>query len=103
LARMLAGSCRTIVMGFSPGRGRPSRRVYFAHGTLPAMKRACLVFLALFLAAGSAAAEDKQPKKEKPAAKSDKNVFQKTESSVGEWANRNKIWVTHKKKSEKKN
>ena len=65
------------------------------------MKTLWIAFLALALAAGSAMAEDKD-KKSKPAAKSDKNVFQKAESSVGEWANRNKIWVTRKKKSEKK-
>jgi hypothetical protein len=34
---------------------------------------------------------DKKP--EKSAQKSDQNVFQKTESSVGEWARRNKIWT----------
>jgi hypothetical protein len=63
------------------------------------MKTIGIVFLALALA-GTAAAEDKKPEK-KPAAKSDKNVFQKAESSIGDWANRNKIWVTRKKKSEK--
>jgi hypothetical protein len=63
------------------------------------MKTIGIVFLALSLA-GTAAAEDKKPEK-KPAAKSDKNVFQKAESSIGDWANRNKIWVTRKKKSEK--
>jgi hypothetical protein len=63
------------------------------------MKPIGIVFLALALA-GTAAAEDKKPEK-KSGAKSDKNVFQKAESSVGDWANRNKVWVTHKKKSEK--
>ena len=62
------------------------------------MKILGIALLALALA-GTAAAEDKKP--EKPAAKSDKNVFQKAESSVGSWANRNKIWVTRKKKSDK--
>jgi hypothetical protein len=65
------------------------------------MKLSLLVFLCLTLASGLAAAADKKPKKEKPAAKSDKNVFQKTESSIGGWANRNKIWVTHKKPDKK--
>ena len=62
------------------------------------MKTTWIAFLVLALAVGSAAAEDK---KDKPKPKSDKNVFQKTESSIGEWANRNKIWVTRKKKGEK--
>lgn len=61
------------------------------------MKKTCIAVIALALAAGSAAAEDKKAEKSKPAAKSDKNVFQKAESSVGDWANRNKIWVTRKK------
>lgn len=78
------------------------------------MKRASILFLALVLATGLAAADEKKAekkkgkptaeKKAKPAAKgekSDKNVFQKSESSVGEWANRNKIWVTHKKNEKK--
>ena len=65
------------------------------------MKTIWIAFLALALAIGSAAAEDKK-EKSRPAAKSDKNVFQKAESSVGDWANRNKIWVTRKKKGEKK-
>jgi hypothetical protein len=63
------------------------------------MKTLGIALLALALA-GTAAAEDKKPEN-KPAAKSDKNVFQKAESSVGSWANRNKIWVTRKKKSDK--
>jgi hypothetical protein len=66
------------------------------------MKTPWIVILATALATGSALAEDKKPEKPKPAAKSDKNVFQKTESSVGDWANRNKIWVTRKKKEKKK-
>ena len=65
------------------------------------MKTFWIALLALVLAIGSAAAEEKD-KKSKPAAKSDKNVFQKAESSVGEWANKNKVWVTRKKKAEKK-
>lgn len=67
------------------------------------MNRTCMVFLALFLSTGFAAADDKKAeKKDKPAAKSDKNAFQKAESSIGDWANRNKIWVTHKKGEKKK-
>ena len=65
------------------------------------MNLSLLVFLCLTLATGLAAAADKKPKKEKPAAKSDQNVFQKTESSIGEWANRNKIWITHRKPEKK--
>jgi len=40
-------------------------------------------------------AKKKSEKKQdnKSAEKSDKNVFQKTESSVGDWARRNKIWT----------
>ena len=66
------------------------------------MRAAILAFLCLSLAGQPASAEEPQPKKDKPAAKSDKNVFQKTESSIGDWANRNKIWVTHKKSEKKK-
>jgi hypothetical protein len=67
------------------------------------MRFSSRVFLGLILASGIALADDKPEKKAKPAAKSDKNVFQKAESSVGDWANRNKVWVTRKKKAEKKN
>ena len=63
------------------------------------MKTIGIALLALALT-GTAAAEDRKPEK-KSAAKSDKNVFQKAESSVGDWANKNKIWVTRKKKGEK--
>jgi hypothetical protein len=62
------------------------------------MKTTWIAFLVLALAAGSASAEDR---KDKAKPKSDKNVFQKTESSIGDWANRNKIWITRKKKGEK--
>ena len=71
---------------------------------------ACLV-LALLLAAGSVNADEPKPakkqpekaeKKAKPSGKSEQNVFQKTESSLGKWANDNKIWVTHPDKSGKK-
>ncbi len=76
------------------------------------MKRASILFLALVLATGLATADEKKTdkkkgkpaaeKKAKPAEKSDKNVFQKSESSIGDWANRNKIWVTHKKNEKAK-
>ncbi len=58
---------------------------------------------AVCLADEAKKSDKKAEKKAKPAAKSEQNVFQKTESSVGKWANDNKIWVTHpdKKKSEK--
>ena len=58
------------------------------------MKHILALVLALGLA--SAYADEKKTEKKakaKPAAKSDKNVFQKTESSVGQWAHDNKIWV----------
>lgn len=66
------------------------------------MRLSLIVFLGLLLAGGFAAAEDKKEQKAKPAAKSDKNVFQKSESSIGDWANRNKIWVRHKKSDKAK-
>jgi hypothetical protein len=62
------------------------------------MKTAWIAALALALAAGPALGDEQKPEKKK----SDKNVFQKAESSVGDWANRNKIWVTRKKKKEEK-
>ncbi len=70
---------------------------------------ACLI--ALLLAAGSANAvepksdakkSEKAEKKAKSSGKSEQNVFQKTESSLGKWANDNKIWITHPDKSGKK-
>ena len=40
-------------------------------------------------------AKKKEPKEEKHAsAKSDQNVFQKSESSIGHWARKNKVWGT---------
>jgi hypothetical protein len=38
-------------------------------------------------------ASAKKKSEKKPAQKSDKNAAQKAESSIGDWANRNKIWV----------
>ena len=55
-----------------------------------------ILALALALAVAGAYADEKKTEKkpkDKPAAKSDKNVFQKTESSVGQWAHDNKIWM----------
>ena len=52
------------------------------------MRATIVLLLSLMLAAGPGLADEP-----KPAAKSDKNVFQKTESSVGDWAHRNKIWT----------
>jgi hypothetical protein len=74
------------------------------------MKRHIALILAAALAAGGAYADEKKADakkaaKAKPAEKkSDKNVFQKTESSVGDWAHRNKIWTRseHRGTGEKK-
>jgi hypothetical protein len=72
------------------------------------MKNTIAILASLLVAFGSAYADEgksdgkksekaKTQAKKKPerksADKSDKNVFQKTESSVGEWARRNKIWT----------
>jgi len=66
--------------------------------------------LALVLALGIGVAHAQEKKsdtrksdkaKAKGAQKSDKNVFQKAESDIGDWAHRNKIWV-RSGKSEKK-
>jgi len=59
------------------------------------MKTITVILLAALLAAGTALGDEQKPAKkaEKPAAKSDKNVFQKAESSVGKWAHDNKIWT----------
>jgi hypothetical protein len=65
------------------------------------MKKALALVLMLALTGAYAADEKKpdakKPSKAKPAAKpaekSDKNVFQKSESSIGQWAHENKIWV----------
>jgi hypothetical protein len=58
-----------------------------------------IIALALVLGLTAAYAADekksdaKKSSKAKPAAKSDKNAAQKAESSVGQWAHDNKIWV----------
>ena len=62
------------------------------------MRVVTLLLLSLTLAGGASLADDPKPaakksEKAKPAAKSDKNVFQKTESSVGEFAHKHKIWT----------
>jgi len=63
------------------------------------MKQRAALLLCLALAAGLAQAADddkpaaKKADKAKPAAKSDKNVFQKAESSIGKWAHDNKVWT----------
>jgi hypothetical protein len=64
------------------------------------MKNIIAVVLMLGLASAYAdekKPEAKKPSKAKPAAKaeskSDKNSFQKAESSIGQWAHENKIWV----------
>ena len=69
--------------------------------------KSMIAFLLCLCTAAAFADEAKKPekkaeKKAKPAAKSEQNVFQKTESSVGEFANKHKIWVTHPDKSGKK-
>ena len=75
------------------------------------MKTTACLLVALLFAAGAINAEEPKPdakksekaeKKAKTSGKSEKNVFQKAESSVGKWANDNKIWVTHPDKSGKK-
>ena len=50
------------------------------------------ILLALLLTASAALADEQKPAK-KPAAKSDKNVFQKAESSTGKFLRDNKIWT----------
>ena len=62
------------------------------------MKLGAALLLCLALAAGFARAEDEKPaakksQKAKPAAKSDKNVFQKAESSTGKFLHDSKIWT----------
>ena len=56
------------------------------------MKTTTAILLALLLGAGAALADEQKPAK-KPAAKSDKNVFQKAESSTGKFLRDTKIWT----------
>ena len=63
-----------------------------------AMKKGATLLLCLALAAGFGRADEekpaaKKPDKAKPAAKSDKNVFQKAEGSVGKFMHDSKIWT----------
>lgn len=60
----------------------------------------------LVLCVGVAHADEKKADTKKSAKaksnaaqKSDKNVFQKAESSVGDWAHRNKIWTRSESRS----
>ena len=60
----------------------------------------------LVLCVGVALADEKKAgtkksakAKSNAAQKSDKNVFQKAESSVGDWAHRNKIWTRSESRS----
>ena len=68
------------------------------------MKTILAVVLA-FAMAGAYADEKKSDAKKsdkakaKAAQKSDKNVFQKAESSIGDWAHRNKIWTRSESRS----
>ena len=61
-----------------------------------------IIAIVLMLGLASAYADEKKPEAKKPAKakptakaepKSDKNSFQKAESSIGQWAHENKIWV----------
>jgi hypothetical protein len=65
-----------------------------------------VIALLLALTMGAAYADEKKSDTKKSAKakakseqKSDKNVFQKAESSVGEWAHRNKIWTRSEPRS----
>ena len=62
------------------------------------MKPGAALLVSLALVLGLAHADEQKPaakksEKAKPAAKSDKNVFQKAESSVGKFMHDNKIWT----------
>jgi hypothetical protein len=61
--------------------------------------RLLVVSLAFLLAMPVLAQDKKAEDKKKPAAKSEKNVFQKTESAVGDWAHRNKVWMRKESKN----
>lgn len=70
------------------------------------MKRFIALLLALSIGAAYAdekKADTKKSEKAKSNAKksSDKNVFQKAESDIGDWAHRNKIWVRSGKNEKK--
>ena len=59
------------------------------------MRTTTCLLLAALLGAPPALADEQKPakKSEKKAAKSDKNVFQKAESSTGKFLHDNKIWT----------
>ena len=66
------------------------------------MKPLLALLLALALTPAHAEekkAEAKKSSKAKPAAKSDKNVFQKAESSTGKFLHDNKIWTKSESRS----
>ena len=71
------------------------------------MRRFVVTLVSVLLTCTAVAQEKKADTKKsdkakaKAAQKSDKNVFQKAESDIGDWAHRNKIWV-RSGKSEKK-
>jgi hypothetical protein len=69
--------------------------------------RLLILSLVVALAPGFAAADDKKAEekksaKAKPAAKKEKNAFQKAESDIGNWADRNNVW-NRKSATAKKN
>ena len=68
------------------------------------MRTILAVVLAFGLGVGHAQEKKSDTKKSakakaKSEQKSDKNVFQKAESSVGDWAHRNKIWTRSESRS----
>jgi hypothetical protein len=67
--------------------------------------RLLILSLALALIPALTTADDKKPEQKKAAAKStkkEKNVFQKTESNVGDFADKHNIW-NRKSATAKKN
>ena len=67
--------------------------------------RLLILSLALALVPNISSADDKKPEQKKAAAKStkkEKNVFQKAETDVGNWADRNNVW-NRKSATAKKN
>ena len=68
------------------------------------MRRFVVMAVSLLLAFTAAAQDKKSDTKKsdkakaKAAQKSDKNAFQKAESSIGDWAHRNKVWIRSDKK-----
>ena len=79
------------------------------------MRTMLAVLLSLFLAVGMVHADDKKAdakksekakaatKKHEKKSADNRNAAQKAESNIGDWADKNKIWVrSHKKAAEKK-